>query len=367
MRPYTFSGKTFVSVTSLIGIFYLLYAYVLHHNTQRTAIEKRVDGSIERSLARDCNGCFAYIYKRIIEPQACKVDGSSVFTVLLITSIPKEVNERKALRDTWLPKNSGPVRHVFLFGATTNNSDQAILLEEHAMYGDILQENFVESYFNLSVKVIMGYNWVTEECSQAQYIVRTACDNYINIGQLTELLLEFKRELSNAWFGHCTNTAPVVRDPKNKWFVSRKSYGETIYPPYCVGSTFCMSYDVMMKFLSVSADTPFLYFLEDCYFGFCALKFSVDIIDITGFSGANYGLEVSESPHPIGMPFFSVHPVKADEHVLLDNVVNSRTFLSKSELRSRVKLDYVNHGWLKTFKRLWSMNAPESINFVAKV
>lgn len=40
------------------------------------------------------------------------------------------------------------------------------------MHNDIIQEDFVDSYKNLTVKIIMSFKWVKLYCPQAEYVIR---------------------------------------------------------------------------------------------------------------------------------------------------------------------------------------------------
>lgn len=59
---------------------------------------------------------------------------------------------------------------VFLLGlpASENHTDvQSQIEEEVKMYGDIIQEDFIDSYNNLTLKSIMMLKWVTNKCKDS--------------------------------------------------------------------------------------------------------------------------------------------------------------------------------------------------------
>ena len=63
-------------------------------------------------------------------------------------------------------------RWVFLVGLPANDNMQMRLRNESATYGDIVQQNFVDSYRNLTFKTLMGLEYVTKHCDQAKYILK---------------------------------------------------------------------------------------------------------------------------------------------------------------------------------------------------
>ena len=74
-----------------------------------------------------------------------------------VKSMPKHAEIRSAIRETWLSEkywqfNSArkiQTHHIFLLGT----QDSVNLDEEENLFGDILQYDFVESHYNLTVKV----------------------------------------------------------------------------------------------------------------------------------------------------------------------------------------------------------------------
>lgn len=59
---------------------------------------------------------------------------------------------------------------VFLLGLPSNSNDSTIqnkILEESEKYGDIIQEGFIDSYNNLTLKSIMMLKWITNNCNDS--------------------------------------------------------------------------------------------------------------------------------------------------------------------------------------------------------
>lgn len=57
------------------------------------------------------------------------------------------------------------VRTVFLVGRTLNNETQAQLINESRLYDDLIQENFMDTYNNLTIKSLMMLKWVNRNCA----------------------------------------------------------------------------------------------------------------------------------------------------------------------------------------------------------
>ena len=76
---------------------------------------------------------------------------------------------------------------MFCTGSTLDENIQRSLEEESQEYGDLVQGDFLDNYYNLSYKAIMGNLWVAEFCSQAQFVVKTDDDMYVDLYEVHTL------------------------------------------------------------------------------------------------------------------------------------------------------------------------------------
>lgn len=56
------------------------------------------------------------------------------------------------------------IKVAFLVGQTENNETQAKIVEESQLYNDMIQESFLDTYNNLTLKTIMMLKWVNSNC-----------------------------------------------------------------------------------------------------------------------------------------------------------------------------------------------------------
>ena len=70
---------------------------------------------------------------------------------------------------------------MFCTGSTLDENIQRSLEEESQEYGDLVQGDFLDNYYNLSYKAIMGNLWVAEFCSQAEFLVKTDDDMFVDM------------------------------------------------------------------------------------------------------------------------------------------------------------------------------------------
>ena len=83
-------------------------------------------------------------------------------------------------------------------GVTTDAALQRRVEEESRRHGDLVQGDFLDTYHNLSYKAIMGNLWVAEFCSQAQFVVKTDDDMYVDLYEVHTLT---RRHLTTSHYG----------------------------------------------------------------------------------------------------------------------------------------------------------------------
>uniref|UniRef100_A0A668UG71 Hexosyltransferase n=1 Tax=Oreochromis aureus TaxID=47969 RepID=A0A668UG71_OREAU len=89
-----------------------------------------------------------------------------------IKTTPDNFNNRQAIRQTW--DNGGAyVRRVFLLGKQNTKEpgvDVSELLKlESNFYGDILQWDFEDTFFNLTLKDVLFWSWFSHSCKQTHF------------------------------------------------------------------------------------------------------------------------------------------------------------------------------------------------------
>lgn len=213
---------------------------------------------------------------------------SAPYLVVIVCSAVSNFAAREAIRGSWAQDTETltGVRVVFLVGLLPNNSEQQQLLEESGKHGDIIQEDFLDSYANLTVKSVMLLKWFTQTCDKGktgpQYVLKTDDDMYINLEKLWDLAKTNKKP--QLLMGSLICNAVPIKDPYNKWFVPKYMFNERNYPNYLSGTGYLMSRKTVSALYQASLDSP-LFHLEDIYItGILARKASIKPLDNIGFS-----------------------------------------------------------------------------------
>ena len=196
--------------------------------------------------------------------------------MLLVTSSHKQLAARMAIRKTWgreTEVRGQRVKTLFLLGASDSPDEMNAIAQEGKQHRDIIQKDFKDVRFTLTLKTMMGMEWVHHFCPQAAFVMKTDSDMFVNVGYLTDLLLK-KNKTSRFFTGYIISNTPPFREIFSKWFVSKFEYPWDRYPPFCSGTGYVFSSDVASKVYNVSESVPFLK-LEDVFVGLCLAKLKI--------------------------------------------------------------------------------------------
>ena len=199
--------------------------------------------------------------------EVCGFDGGQDIRILvLVTSAPKSEDRRQAIRQTWghfaLRRD---VAIAFVLGQTRNVSTQKNIDSEADIYGDIIQGLNVDSYHNLTLKTLSSLIWVSDNCEEADFILKTDDDMAINMPKLFAYLNSLGESTSNSIYGRVAAKWKVHREQKSKYYVSPAEYSPMRFPKFCTGPAYVLTKDVVPKLLSTALGMKFMR-LEDVFF-----------------------------------------------------------------------------------------------------
>ncbi|XP_061507417.1 uncharacterized protein LOC1273289 isoform X4 [Anopheles gambiae] len=167
---------------------------------------------------------------------------------------------------------------------------QLRLVNESEVYGDIIQESFIDSYNNLTLKTIMMLKWVTNNCDgKVKFIMKCDDDTFVNVPNLLHVLLGGTVPLYKAAISFYDTNTVAVKSPKNrltvgrhlltgflfceakpigdtssKWYSPTYMYDKDVYPNYLSGTAYLMNLETARLLYRASLSTP-IFHLEDVY------------------------------------------------------------------------------------------------------
>ncbi|XP_064416384.1 beta-1,3-galactosyltransferase 2-like [Latimeria chalumnae] len=223
---------------------------------------------------------YPHNYDYIInEPEKCK--DKTPFLVFLIPTSPRQETERNAVRQTWGNEtliNGVTIIRIFLVGLPTTNTAmvQERLEYESAVYHDVVQRGFLDTYNNLTIKTMIGIEWLASFCSNASYFMKVDVDMFVNTYYLVNKLLRSLSGKTNFMAGQIIKGVAVVTRKNSKWYIPPEIYPNKTYPSYCCGAGYVISAELAAKIVEISQSIKPLH-VEDIYIGLCLKKLNVQI------------------------------------------------------------------------------------------
>jgi beta-1,3-galactosyltransferase 1 len=185
--------------------------------------------------------------------------------LIAIQSALKNIKLRNEVRRTWggscVSTHSTWCSVMFVLGQLSNNTAdpfQADLEAESAKHRDILQESFIDSYNNLTLKSIhiLKYyvNSVSEEAGVNNFLLKTDDDSFVHLETLWDLAKARIAKKSDNLIGYLQrglkkpDYLPMAHKPTRsnlslykKWIVPSYMYGRIFYPQFLSGSGYLVT------------------------------------------------------------------------------------------------------------------------------
>ncbi|XP_056456909.1 N-acetyllactosaminide beta-1,3-N-acetylglucosaminyltransferase 2 [Gadus chalcogrammus] len=231
-------------------------------------------------------------YPVVAEPQdACGAgsanDHGRALLLLAIKTKVQNFKNRQIIRSTWGQAGwvagqrlagGGYVRRVFLLGTDRSRDNSTawpdLVTLEGRQYKDILQWDFHDSFFNLTLKDVLFWRWFSRGCRQTHFVFKGDDDVFVNTPALVDYLSQQLGDPGTAMksfmVGDVIGAAQPSRNNKSKYFVPEAFYAGS-YPPYAGGGGVVYS-GLLTKLLHLVSKRVHLYPIDDVFVGMCLLK-----------------------------------------------------------------------------------------------
>ncbi|KAM3669862.1 LOW QUALITY PROTEIN: UDP-GalNAc:beta-1,3-N-acetylgalactosaminyltransferase 1, partial [Ammospiza maritima maritima] len=185
------------------------------------------------------------------------------FLVILVASSPGDVTARQAIRT---PGHSWWGQHVlapFPLGQHAQSADTASVL-----HGDI-----VDTCDDLTLNATTAFQWFSQFCSSARFLMRTDADVLVKAPNPVQLLLQLNS--SENVFTAC----PLIDNSAYRGFGRKRFISEypfQLCPPYCSGLGYVLDGKLALRTYELMGHVKPLKF-EDVYVGICLNILKVNI------------------------------------------------------------------------------------------
>lgn len=134
-----------------------------------------------------------------------------VHLLILVKSSLNHFDRRNIIRKTWGKENrfsDVPTRTVFILGTSYDIDLEKRIKDEHARNGDIVQYNFVDEYYNNTIKTMSAIKWASIYCNNTNFYFFSDDDMYVSIKNVLRYLrnpIEYPKYLSKEIKGKPSN------------------------------------------------------------------------------------------------------------------------------------------------------------------
>lgn len=275
-------------------------------------------------LYRHCR----YFPMLLNHPEKC---AGETYLLMAIKSVATQHDRREVIRKTWGKEqvvDGKRVKTLFLLGKPSNEAERAnhqkLLEYEDYIYGDILQWDFLDTFFNLTLKETHFLKWFNTYCPHVHYIFKGDDDVFVSVENIFEFL-QSTNHVKNLFVGDVLFKAKPIRKKENKYYMPLALYNKTHYPPYAGGGGFLMDGPLARR-LHWASDTLELYPIDDVFLGMCLEVLQVSPIKHNAFK--TFGLVKNKNSKLNREPCFFksmlvVHKLLPSDLMHMWNLVNS--------------------------------------------
>ncbi|KAG8014523.1 N-acetyllactosaminide beta-1 [Nibea albiflora] len=208
-------------------------------------------------------------------PNPCEPDYRVFTQISDYNSLPQHGKPFVRLGDGQASLPIGLWLMLFLLGNTSPVDHFPNLLEmlghEAKIHKDLLQWDYRETFFNLTLKEVLFLEWFNQHCPHAQYILKGDDDVFVNTLLIIDLLEGLpENEAKDLFIGDVISNADPQRDRKLKYYIPESVF-EGTYPPYAGGGGYLYSGELALRLYNVSRQVV-LYPIDDVFTGMCLRK-----------------------------------------------------------------------------------------------
>ncbi|KAM8875371.1 UDP-GlcNAc:betaGal beta-1,3-N-acetylglucosaminyltransferase 7 isoform 1-T1 [Spinachia spinachia] len=225
-------------------------------------------------LYRHCR----YFPMLLNHPEKCTGD---VYLLMVIKSVATQHDRREVIRKTWGKEqlvDGKEIKTLFLLGKPSSAAEgvhhQKLVEYEDYIYRDILQWDFLDSFFNLTLKETHFLKWFHTYCPSVRFVFKGDDDVFVRVENVFEYL-ESSNGANNLFVGDVIFKAKPIRNKNNKYYIPQALYNKTLYPPYAGGGGFLMD-GTLARRLHWVADSLELYPIDDVFLGMC-----LEVLEVT--------------------------------------------------------------------------------------
>lgn len=158
---------------------------------------------------------------------------------------------------------------------------------ESKQYGDILQWDFKDTFYNLTLKDVLFWKWFSSFCNETRFVFKGDDDVFVNTLKMITFLQDqlnmeqSQKTLQDFMVGDVIGAAMPSRVNNSKYFIPDSFY-KGLYPVYAGGGGVIYS-GLLAKRLHNISKRVHMFPIDDVYVGMCMLRLNAQPIHNPAF------------------------------------------------------------------------------------
>ncbi|XP_018327137.1 beta-1,3-galactosyltransferase 5-like [Agrilus planipennis] len=199
-----------------------------------------------------------------VDPFICENPYGNITLTIMVTSAVQNLRARMDVRLTWGHWSiRNDVKIIFMVGQTSDEKVQSEVRNEQNLYHDVVQGHFMDTYNNLTLKTVFMLEWLSINCPNTAFVLKTDEDMFINVPKLLDYL-STKDPKERTFHGRLFGNWKPDRNPKSKYYVSLNAYKDSEFPPMFSGTAYVFPGFLAHELFQASLNHTFLK-LEDVF------------------------------------------------------------------------------------------------------
>jgi hypothetical protein len=153
------------------------------------------------------------------------------FVACFVISPPENSRMRDAVRQTW----GKSMKAIFLVGRTDNETTNNFLTREAHEFNDVIIEDFIDSYDNLTIKTAFAFKNFLKHFNTSKHFFKIDDDAFLNVEGLYELL---GNAPENSLVGRLEPQAKPIRDKSQALYIPDFIFDSDVFPPHLMGHSY---------------------------------------------------------------------------------------------------------------------------------
>uniref|UniRef100_A0A0R3RTW0 Hexosyltransferase n=1 Tax=Elaeophora elaphi TaxID=1147741 RepID=A0A0R3RTW0_9BILA len=191
----------------------------------------------------------------------------------IVRNAPSAHEYRNYVRETWKSDMEPDIPVIFVLGTDGYNVEK-----EAAIYHDIIQFDFIDSYFNLTLKITLVYKYFFGKFPDLQEIVMINDDAIANATAIKKM----SRLKGATLRGKVSRGYPRLFLNSLLWYVPYDMYPKLCYPPFIQGSGVIVTRKAAQRIVDGICSLP-RFNLDDVFMGILASCLSINMEHSDGF------------------------------------------------------------------------------------